>query len=580
MRAFKTVRLSSWKWTFVALGVLLPGAGVRAELSPLPQNEQDRVKSAIDKGVAFLKSTQLPSGTWPGDGGHPVGYAALSGLALLECGVPKNDPVLLKAEAFIRKALITMDDTYEVSLSILFLDRLGNHDDDAMIQGLALRLIAGQSQTGGWGYKCVNLSNKDSHDLFKLLHQIQPKSAADKPGGKDSAPADKPAGDPSKPAGPDRPPDLSKYPNLSGLAVVQDMAKLRLEDPPDKPTALIYATTDNSDTQFAILALWAAQRHNVPVDRTMRLIANRFQTSQNADGSWGYRYTNGGGPGESAPMDCCGLLGLAVGHGITHGGQAEDNAVKDPRIVNGFAALNKFVERAGRPDAHPADGEPVLPLGARPHGRPLRPANHRRQGLVSLGRRDADRQPGAGRLLAAGRPGRGAYPGATPTINTDLALLFLRRTNLAEDLTSALKLNSDDLTKAIAAKVAPTPVPPPPPKPPAPTPKAPEPTPPPPEVQHPAPAPAPTPVASPPPAPAPAADPAPAEGGGGWIAWGLILIAVLLLAGGGVVLALQLRKRNETAKISKGGKKKSAEKRPAAAPAASKKTVGKTRRHA
>ena len=79
------------------------------------------------------------------------------------------------------------------------------------------------------------------------------------------------------------------------------MAKLRLEDPADKPTEVIYATTDNSDTQFAILALWAAQRHDVPVDRTMRLIANRFQTSQNSDGSWGYRYTNGGGQGEAPP---------------------------------------------------------------------------------------------------------------------------------------------------------------------------------------------------------------------------------------------------------------------------------------
>ncbi len=337
------MRPRTWTWAVVALGVLIPGASARADRTPLPPAEQDRVNQAVVDGVAFLKKTQLPTGTWPSDGGHPVGYAALSGLALLECGVAKNDPVLLRAEAFIRKALPTMEDTYEVSLSILFLDRLGNHEDEPMIQGLALRLIAGQSPTGGWGYKCKNLENKDSHDLFKLLHQINPKPAAGKPGGKDPAPADKPGGDPSKPAAPDKPPDLSKFPNLIGFVVAQDMAKLRLEDPADKPTEVIYATTDNSDTQFAILALWAAQRHDVPVDRTMRLIANRFQTSQNADGSWGYRYTNGGGQGESAPMDCCGLLGLAVGHGITRDGEEVVNAVKDPRIVNGFAALNKFV---------------------------------------------------------------------------------------------------------------------------------------------------------------------------------------------------------------------------------------------
>ncbi len=354
MQDMTSLRRLACKWTVVAFGVLLCGAVARADRLPLPPAEQDRVNEAIDKGVAFLKKTQLPTGTWPGDGGHPVGYAALSGLALLECGVHKNDPVLLRAEAFIRKALPTMDDTYEVSLSILFLDRLGNHEDEPMIQGLALRLIAGQSPTGGWGYKCPNPSVKDTHDLLKLLHQLNPKAAASKPGGKDTAPEDKPAGDPAKPAAPDKPPDLSKFPNLSGLVVVQDMAKLRLDDPADKPTDVIYATTDNSDTQFAILALWAAQRHEVPVDRTMRLIANRFQTSQNADGSWGYRYTNGGGQGESPPMDCCGLLGLAVGHGITRGGQVEDNAVNDPRIVNGFAALNKFVVApAGRMNTLP-----------------------------------------------------------------------------------------------------------------------------------------------------------------------------------------------------------------------------------
>ena len=555
---------------------------MRAELSPLPQNEQDRVKSAIDKGVAFLKTTQLPTGTWPGDGGHPVGYAALSGLALLECGVPKNDTVLLKAEAFIRKALPTMDDTYEVSLSILFLDRLGNPDDEPMIQGLALRLVAGQSQTGGWGYKCPNPSDKDSHDLFKLLHQFSPKPAAGKPDGKDPAPADKPAGAPSKPAAPDKPPDLSKFPNLSGLSVVQDMAKLRLEDPPDKPTDLIYATTDNSDTQFAILALWAAQRHKVPVDRTMRLIANRFQTSQNADGSWGYRYTNGGGQGEGAPMDCCGLLGLAVGHGIAHGGQEADNAVKDPRIVNAFAALNKFVgSPAGRTHTLPMVNLYFLwALG--------------RMGVLYDLQTIADKdwyRWGAETLIAnqgldgswpQGGPEGGAYPGATPTINTDLALLFLRRTNLAEDLTSALKLNSDDLTKAIAAKVV---APPPTPTPPAPPLKAPEPTlppAPPPEAQHPvpAPSPAPAPTVTPTSAPTPVDVPAHAEGGGGWIAWVLIVLAILLLAGGGVVLALQLRKRNETAKISKGGKKKPAEKRPTAAASARNKKTGKTRPHA
>src|ERR1019366_415828 len=123
---------------------------------------------------------QLPSGTWGADGtAHPVGYAALPALALLECGVPKDDPVILKAERFIRVALPTMDDTYELSLSVLFLDRLGNKKDEPMIQGLSLRLIAGQSVTGGWGYKCPNLEIRQNNALFKILKDASaPKKGA------------------------------------------------------------------------------------------------------------------------------------------------------------------------------------------------------------------------------------------------------------------------------------------------------------------------------------------------------------------------------------------------------------------
>ena len=47
-----------------------------------------------------------------------------------------------------------------------------------MIQGLALRLIAGQSGTGGWGYKCPNLLTAESHALFKILNQISPPKKA------------------------------------------------------------------------------------------------------------------------------------------------------------------------------------------------------------------------------------------------------------------------------------------------------------------------------------------------------------------------------------------------------------------
>jgi hypothetical protein len=558
MRASNRVRPSAWKWAVLPIGALLCAAAARAELPPLPAAQQAEVDKAIQKGVDRLKKLQLPNGTWGADGAaHPVGYAALPALALLECGVPKDDPVLLKAEKFIRAALPTMDDTYELSLSVLFLDKLGNKKDEPMIRGLSLRLIAGQSGTGGWGYKCPNLETVESNDLLRILNLISPPKKATAKG---AEPADKPA----KEAPPIRfviSPGAAK---LATFAVLQDFSKLVLEDPADK-------VTDNSDTQFAILALWTAQRHGVPMDRTLQLIANRFQTSQDPTGGWGYTYKyDGKGVGEGAPMDCCGLLGLAVGHGIAHNKGEEEDALKDPKIVNGFAAVNKFI------------GEPV----GRTRDVPVQNLyflwSWERVGVLydlpTLANKDWFRWGAEGIIGSQAPTGEwlegGGYPASTPVANTCFALLYLRRSNLVADLTAALKLNPAELTKAIAAKIAPPPpvvAPPPPP----PVVKTPEPPPkpivaaPPPVVPAPA-----------PPAPTPAPKPE-SSGSGLWIGLGLGLVALLLLAGGGAVLLIHFNnqkkeaQRRKEAKRKKAAGKESARAAPADAPPA-KQPEGKT----
>src|SRR5262249_10052952 len=55
----------------------------------------------------------------------------------------------------------------------------------------------------------------------------------------------------------------------------------QLVDPPERSSQPLRATTCNSNTQFATLALWVARRHGVPIDRSLRLIVRRFRTSQN-----------------------------------------------------------------------------------------------------------------------------------------------------------------------------------------------------------------------------------------------------------------------------------------------------------
>ena len=45
---------------------------------------------------------------------------------------------------------------------------------------------------------------------------------------------------------------------------------------------------DNSNTQFAALALWVARRHGLPVDLALQRAEAHFRRSQQADGGWSY----------------------------------------------------------------------------------------------------------------------------------------------------------------------------------------------------------------------------------------------------------------------------------------------------
>src|SRR5205823_12626596 len=71
---------------------------------------------------------------------------------------------------------------------------------------------------------------------------------------------------------------------------------------------------DNSNTQFAILALWVARRHGVPADDALRRAEYRFRRSH-VNGTWGY-LRQGIDPAGRRAMTCAGLLGLATGIGV------------------------------------------------------------------------------------------------------------------------------------------------------------------------------------------------------------------------------------------------------------------------
>jgi hypothetical protein len=510
----------------VALGLLL----LTASLAPgqrlqLPAHEQEEVNHAIDRGVAYLKKTQQKNGTWADPlgnwagaqlHGHPyaIGCTALPGLTLLECGVPASDPIVQRAAQFVRSKVAGIDRTYELSLAILFLDRLGDPKDKKLIQTFALRLIAGQSATGGWGYKCPLFSEKSQMELLTALRHLDA-MADDKPGmagqigkkpgemasiaraGTDpslegtpaqpgspslsggisrGSPGESPSPEGGKAAPQAKPKDKadgasqpqteqpkSTMPytipeRLKLLPVIQDPAMHALQDPLEKPNELIRTTTDNSNTQFAILALWRAQQYEVPTKRSLNLIVRRYQNSQNADGSWGYYYRFGGGAGPLPfptpnAMTCAGLIGLAVGHGLAQPRQA-GQPMQDAQIVKGLMALSNSI-------GQPVDHRGMVPMQSLYFLWSLQRVAVL-YNLPTIGGKDWYRW-GAQVLVrnqqSEGFWAGGLYLGFNPPLDTCLALLFLKRANLVKDLTAKLTFSADGLNNSIMEKRTPPPEP-------------------------------------------------------------------------------------------------------------------------
>lgn len=523
-----------WLLLFAAMLLLALAMPARAQRLPLPPDEQRSVNDAIDSGVRFLKAKQQKRGTWAplGFPEYHVGYGALPGLTLLECGVPPDDPIIQNTAKYLRSKKSTLATTYELALSILFFDRLGDPKDKEIIQTFALRLIAGQSATGGWGYKCPLLAPMMQKDLLKALHHLEaaekmpaiarkekdampgiakekkadalkriarnkegalrgtaatssgsplskttrepsrseslhPEASTGTPplaetdaGKKKSKPDDKnPKNAPAKKdaAGAEAkaatPKDYLIPERLLVLPVLQHPNQHILVDPRGRRMQEFLSTTDNSNTQFAILALWAAQRYDVPMQRTLRMIVRRYLTSQNRDGSWGYDYHFGGGMDrEPHPaMTCVGLIGLAVGYGLADAEQEPaGKLVQDPRILNGLVAMSQNI---GKPS-------PAL-LGLPMQNLYLLWSIERVAVLYKMpmiGDKDWYRW-GAQILVSNQQLGGnwigGGYHGSSPILDTCLALLFLKQANLVKDLTAKLPFNPDDLNQSIMEKISP-----------------------------------------------------------------------------------------------------------------------------
>ena len=418
---------------------------VRASATlPIPTSvPADKVDAAIRRGVAWFR--EHPNEWVSGD--HTLGRIALPALALLESGVEPNDPQIQRAADRVRELAADHTATYEISLAILFLDRLGDPADDALIQRLAARLIAGQTTTYGWTYDC-RISRGQEMPLLKALDAMRPEVDLSMPlrrePGKGLIELEMPlaAGAVSSTE-----PAKRREPKMMlSLDVSADAEKLIRELPPGLRDIPVL---DPETTRKP----WRE-----PPERRRRQLEHAVRDAGPLDRPSARRRRRA----LAAPRRSAIRADTAPGRRL--GGSQPRSAI--PGIDD--------LRRTARPGSRPRRAAPLRESGPARRGprdsqgsrRPLRVDRRAWEDRDDNGRLNLYklwsiervgvlyRLPtiagkdwygwGAKRILREQKPNgswsAGGYPGSTTMIDTSFALLFLRRSNLVQDLTDRLQL--------------------------------------------------------------------------------------------------------------------------------------------
>ncbi len=341
--------------------------------------DDKEVASTIARGVAFLKETQSDQGHWdePSQNDHRLGLTALAGLALLENGVAFDAPAISRAHEVVVELARDSDQTYDLALAILFLARCqqgSRGEADALIQTLGRRL-AGGDQEGIWTYT-VPRKGQEPEDTPSRSRRGERRKAA-------------------------------------------------------RRNLFFAGQGDNSNTQFALLGLWAAGRHGLDSDHPLESIDHHFRSTQiQSDGRWAYRP---GMPGTDS-MTCAGLMGLAIA--ASRPSLAERQTARargaalaaDPAFIAALKAVSQDARHASRRSE-------IYYLWSL------------ERVCVALGLRlldGFDWYAHGARILIDRQEEDGGWPhdrwGRLP--HTSLALLFLRKANLAFEIDRVLRLPS------------------------------------------------------------------------------------------------------------------------------------------
>jgi hypothetical protein len=151
--------------------------------APVPKDDKadrefrEKVDAAREKAVKYLKDKQDKDGSWEGVLGAITtmkgGTTALAALALLEAGVPANDPAVAKAVEFLLP--LKPEKTYVVSLQTQVLARVDPKKYAKEVQTnadwLLDKAIFKEKKLQGWSYPANAIAdNSNTHFAVMGLH--------------------------------------------------------------------------------------------------------------------------------------------------------------------------------------------------------------------------------------------------------------------------------------------------------------------------------------------------------------------------------------------------------------------------
>jgi len=227
------------------LALLTPSLCFAQDKPPDPDVDPKAVNAAIDKGTQWLLNkfaqNRIPDQK----------YAELVLLTLVHAGLPAEHPIL--RDNFQKVLDRSLSDTYNAGLRALLLEKVNRKAYQLQLAEIAQFFVENQCDDGQWAYAGRN--RKLTPTVYAPVPTVAKKKVV--PGATQTMDEGPPPG-----------------------------KEIKLPPP---VRAAAKKTGDNSNTQYAVLALFAASRSAVVVPKTpWQEVEKWFESKQNPDGGWGY----------------------------------------------------------------------------------------------------------------------------------------------------------------------------------------------------------------------------------------------------------------------------------------------------